>query len=127
MADHPGALAYDWRARFGLPVSAVFDGRMSIDEAWLLAEQLLADPTSQIRAAKAEWEYPFSHEARILADLFDVTLAANVDQKKRAAARKGQQPRPWPDRTVTSSTTPSVDQATVLASLQARAPRREDP
>lgn len=48
LLGHPaaGALAYDWRARFGLPLSAARDGSMRWAEAWALTEQILRDPYS---------------------------------------------------------------------------------
>lgn len=48
MEHHRGALAYDWRTRFGLPLTAIFDGSLSWHSAWLYTEQLMLDPTSRV-------------------------------------------------------------------------------
>lgn len=114
IARHRGALAYDWRTRFGLPLEAIFDGRMTWSEAWDLANQLSVDPTSRLCAALNDWAHPLSHEARTLADLYDLTLSAH----KRKGARVKPYPRPWRDKQ--RSAKPTVDQATIRAALAAR-------
>ncbi|MFG3338724.1 hypothetical protein [Glycomyces sp. NPDC048151] len=123
--EHPGPLAYDWRARFGLPLSAPFDGTVSWHEAWLLTEQLLADPTSHLAAALAGWDYPASREALALADLWDLTVAVNTDKRKRGKAER--YVRPFPLRDKARSTKPQVSQDAVRAALAARGhqPRKE--
>jgi len=117
IGEHPSALAYDWRVRFGLPVQAIFDGRMSYAEAWVLVTELAADPTSRLAAEINEWDRPFSQEAAILADLFDVTVAAHSD-RKRGQARP--YPRPWPSETERRSKPVIADQSTVRSALAAR-------
>lgn len=97
---------------------------MSWDEGFDLAQALMADPTSHLRAAKLGWAYPWSHEARALADLYDLTLAANSDRKKRRKAKP--YPRPFETNTRSRSRKPTVDQATIRAALAARAPRRAE-
>jgi hypothetical protein len=116
--EHPGPLAYDWRTRFALSLSAPFDGAVSWHEAWLLTQQLLADPTSHLAAALAGWDYPASRETLALADLFDLTVAANTDKRKRG--RAGRYARPFPLRDAARSAKPGVDQARVRAALAAR-------
>lgn len=123
--EHPGPLAYDWRTRFALSLSAPFEGHVSWHEAWLLTEQLLADPTSHLAAALADWDHPASREALALADVFDLLVAVNTDKRKRS--RAGHYPRPFPLGERTRSTKPQVSQAEVRAALEARGhrPRRE--
>jgi hypothetical protein len=115
IGEHRDALAYDWRTRFGLPLAAIFDHRrMGYAEAWQLVNQLSLDPTSRLCAALNGWDYPFSTEARILADLWDLTLSAN----KRRRSKAKPYPRPWRDKG--RSAKPTVDQATIRAALAAR-------
>lgn len=82
---HRGAFEHDWRARFHMPLREI--GRsMTWGEALRLTEVLAHDPSSMVCAAIAGWEHPFSWEAIILADVFDVQLA-QASQKR---------PKPWP-------------------------------
>ncbi|MPZ66165.1 MAG: hypothetical protein GEU83_11840 [Pseudonocardiaceae bacterium] len=118
IGEHPQALSYDWRVRFGLPLEAIFDGRMTYAEAWRLTTELAADPTSRVAAAINGWDHPFSQEAAILADLFDVTVAANTEPKRRNQTRP--YPRPWPSDQGQRSKPATVDQSTVRAALAAR-------
>lgn len=118
LEDHPAEITYDWRERFGLGAAAIFDGRVSWEEAWMLTRQLLADPTSRLAAAHAGWDHPMSREAMLLADLWDLTVAANTDKKKgrpkpypRPFKRKGQSRR---------SARPTVGQDQIDAALRAR-------
>jgi hypothetical protein len=60
---------------------------MSIHEAARLAELLLRDSSSMISAAVQDWDHPISQEAVVLADLFDLTFAAN-------SSPKGPRPKP---------------------------------
>lgn len=59
---------------------------MSWGEALRLIRVLAADPSSATGAALADWEHPFSREALILADLFDV----------QAMSKSKRKPPPWP-------------------------------
>jgi hypothetical protein len=118
--DHPVEAAYDWRTRFGLPVAAVFDGRMSWDEAYDLARGLLADPTSRLAAARAGWDHPLSREAMIFADLYDLTVAANTDRRK---GKPKPYPRPFKPKgkgARHATAAPTVTQAQIDAALRAR-------
>lgn len=94
------------------------DGTLAWRESWMLLTQLLNDSTSHTFAAVAGWRYPFSPEARALADLYDLTVAANTEKKKRKRAKP--YPRPWKTRHGTRSRKPTVDQATIRAALAAR-------
>jgi hypothetical protein len=117
--QHPAALAYDFRARFGLPITSVFDGRMGWEEAWQLVQELAADPTSHLAAAVAGWDHPMSREALILADLFDLTVAANTDKRRRGRSKS--YPRPFKRKGAsTRSAKPTVDQSAIDAALRAR-------
>lgn len=117
IGEHPGAIRYDWRTRFGLPVESIFDGRMSWDEAWDLVTELVRDPTSHLFAAINEWKHPFSSEARVLADLFDLQVAMNTKKGKKPKPY----PRPWSKKTQgVRSQKPTVDQATIRAALAQR-------
>lgn len=84
-----------------------------------LTRALLADMTSRLGSAVQGWDYPLSHEARTLADLYDITVLANADPKKRSRIKP--YPRPWPTQTnAVRSEKPTVDQATIKAALAAR-------
>jgi len=118
--DHPVEAAYDWRTRFGLPVGAIFDGRMTWDEAYDLARGLLADPTSRLAAARSGWDHPLSREAMTLADLYDLTVAANSDRRK---GKPKPYPRPFKPKGKGSqhaTAAPTVTQAQIDAALRAR-------
>lgn len=56
---------------------------MSWREAWLLTKQLLGDPSSRAFVAVAGWPHPWSREAFLLADLYDLLAAANTDRRFR--------------------------------------------
>lgn len=45
---------------------------MSPGEAWRLTNELLSDVSSHVCVAMAEWDYPTSREAMVLADLYDL-------------------------------------------------------
>lgn len=87
--QHRPALEYDWRARFHLPLTVV-GASMSWGEAIRLTRLLRADSSSQTAAAIEGWDYPISHEALAILDLFD--LEHQVNSKKRP---KPHPLRPW--------------------------------
>jgi hypothetical protein len=118
IGEHPDAFRYDWRIRFGLPLEAIFDGRMTYAEAWSLTCTLARDPSSQVGAALAGWRYPASREALTLADTYDLVVAANTPAKSRGRIKP--YPRPWRDADTRRSTQPRADQTTVRAALAAR-------
>lgn len=73
MSAHRAAFEYDWRARFHLPLSVVGTPDMSYGEAGRLAAILMADPSSQVAAAREGWDAPRSREWFVMVDLFDLT------------------------------------------------------
>jgi len=116
MEDHPTAFEYDWRTRFGLPARSVLDGTLTWRESYALVAELLRDPTSHLAAAVGDLEYPWPREAFILADLYDLLVAANTDRKHRSRIK----PYPRPVKNGLHrrrSRRPTVDQATVRAAL----------
>ena len=116
MEDHPTAFEYDWRTRFGLPARSVLDGTLTWRESYALVAELLRDPTSHLAAAVGDLEYPWPREAFILADLYDLLVAANTDRKHRNRIK----PYPRPVKNGLHrrrSRRPTVDQATVRAAL----------
>ncbi len=120
---HPGAFSYDWRTRFGLPLSAVFDGRMSFREAWMLTQELIVDPSSRVFVAVAETKHPWTREAFILADLVDITRYANTPKKRHRSMKPYDRPIESPNRDVTRSKRPVIDQHRVRAELAIRGHR----
>jgi hypothetical protein len=82
--EHESAFAYDWRTLFGQPLEVIEQGEMSWREAWLLAKQLLTDPSSRVFAALAGWPHPWTRETFVLADLFDLLAAAHTDRRHRS-------------------------------------------
>jgi hypothetical protein len=120
IGEHPDAFAYDWRTRFGLPLESIFDGRMSWNEAATLTRTLTADPTSRVGAALQGWQYPVSHDAVVLMDLYDLTLAA-VPKKKSDQSKLKPYPRPWPQESdAIRSEAPTVSQEQIRKALAAR-------
>lgn len=123
ISEHVSAFEYDWRTRFGTPLTAVFrptsEGGMTWREAWSLTEQLLTDPSSRVFAAVAGWDYPWPRETFVLADLIDVTRRANM--------RKGSKFVPYPRPTSKSrvrSKRPLISQAVLKRLLKERGPQR---
>ena len=114
----PAAFAYDWRTRFGLPITAVFDGRMSWAEAWDLFLELMRDPSSHVAATLGDWEYPLGREGLILSDFIDITR--QIHTKPRQRSRMEPYPRPFEVErpSVTKSRKPTVDQATIRRAMR---------
>ena len=100
----------------------MFDGTITWTEAHHLTSALLSDPASQLAAAAAGWDHPWSYEAMILADLYDLHLAANTDRRKRASMKPYKRPYKQP-RNTRRSQPPMVDQAAILAALAERGHR----
>lgn len=117
--EHPEAFAYDWRTRFGLPLAALFDGRMSWDEAYDLATVLASDPTSRVGVAVSGLAYPWSTEAGILADLYDVTTQANTNPKRKSSWRPRPRPYETDSKEVSRSAKPTLTQDRIRAALAA--------
>lgn len=91
--QHRGAFEYDWRARFGLPLTCVPD-EMGWAEAFRLTVVLAGDPSSQVAAAFAGWAHPVTRDFLVAADAYD--LAARVAAGRR---KPKPYPRPWGDKT----------------------------
>ena len=110
--EHKAAFAYDWRTRFGLPLSAVGEA-MTFGEALLLAGELAADPSSRVAAALSGWSRPADRVEIALADLFDL-IARTVEWKKPPR----DYPRAW-DRESSMRSVPAagVTQEDVVAAL----------
>lgn len=87
---------------------------MAWGEAWSLTRTLLADPSSHVAASVAGWEHPFGVEAQLLADLYDITLAAAAGKRKAKPY-----PRPW-HKTKTRFGRAARPQAEIRAALAAR-------
>lgn len=113
------AFVYDWRTRFGLSLTALVTGELSLAEAWLLTCELLHDPGSRVYAAIAGWPHAWSREAFLLADLIDLIAAVHTDPKRRS--RLAPYPRPTdasskPERPTWGQTTqPQTQVRAVLA------------
>lgn len=119
--EHEAAFIYDWRTRFGLPLRSVFDGTMTLYEAWQLTQELCKDPASHVGASVAKMKHPWSWESAILADTFDLLLAANTDQKSRNKTKP--YPRPFEVREGERSTRPNVSQDVIRKALEERGHR----
>lgn len=107
-----------------MPLSAIGSSRLSWIEAWALVERLALDTSSHLCAAIKGWDYPLSREALILADLFDLTALAHIEKKHRRSFKPYR--RPWKQEKGRRSKSPTVNQATVRALLDARKPRASD-
>jgi hypothetical protein len=114
IGEHEQAFTYDWRTRFGLPLDAVFDGRMSWRETLLLTMELSADPTSRVGAAVAGWAHPIDRVSLTLMDLFDLTARVNTTRGTPPAY-----PRPW-DTPARRPRRPALTQDRIRAALRAR-------
>lgn len=90
---------------------------MAWHETWDLAAELVADPTSRVAAAIADWSHPLSHEGMALRDLYDLLAHANSGRKKPKPY-----PRPWDPKPKRYGGT-SLPQAQVRAILKARGPQ----
>lgn len=95
--EHEAAFIYDWRTRFGLPLRSVFDGTLTWHEAWQLTQELFKDPSSHVAAAVSGMRHPWTYESAILADTFDLLVAANTEEKSRGQIKP--YPRPFSKRT----------------------------
>lgn len=80
--EHRGAIEYDFRSRFQIGAHEI-GGEIGWGEALRLVRILRSDPSSMLATAVEDWEYPFSREAAIFADLYDLEHAkAGVKQRK---------------------------------------------
>jgi len=60
---------------------------MSWREAWSLTRTLINDGSTRLGAAVAGWDRPWSPEAWILADLYDLLARANSKRRPKAYPR----------------------------------------
>ena len=88
---------------------------MSYAEALRLSQLLARDPSTWLCASVSRWEGPRSTEWLVLADLFDLTHAANSDPKKRPKPY----PRPYPPEGAIRRGRTKLDRAEVIAILNA--------
>ncbi|WP_212750679.1 hypothetical protein [Cutibacterium avidum] len=93
MHTHRGALEYDWRTRFGLPLTAVGTDAMSWSEAVRLAVTLTSDGSSQLAAALGQWRRPFTFTEWAVLDFLDTYRAANSEGKADPVPRPTEKPR----------------------------------
>ena len=115
--QHHVELEYDWRTRFQLPLRSVFDGTLTWRESCALLKGLLTDPTSRIAAKVSGLDHPWSREAAILADVWDLLAAVNADPKKSPPTY----PRPVPKRLQGKhSQRPTVSKDIIRRALEAR-------
>lgn len=76
-------------------------------EAWRLTTVLAGDPSSQVCAALAGWQYPMGREGIALLALYDLTLRANAAKPKSVKPW----PRPWdPAPKIHGSNAVSIEQ-----------------
>lgn len=88
--EHRGAVEYDWRSRFHLPITCIPDG-MGYGEAWRLLRIVAADPSSQTAAAISGWAFPLDRAAQTLA-----VVAENV--ARNGGDKRWTYPRPWDEK-----------------------------
>lgn len=74
---------------------------------------LLRDPSSWLMADRGEWKHPVSYEWMVLADHFDIFVAANSQKGK---AKK--MPRPWADNGGERLGKVKANQETILRNLE---------
>ncbi len=101
--EHRAALAYDWRARFGLRVSDLIARRIPWSEAWELTSELLRDPSSHTIASVRAYSYVPSDTEVAFYNWLDVT--ARMKRPKNAPMPRPIK-RPWAADASTRSTTP---------------------
>lgn len=110
--EHEEALAYDWRTRFHLPLSSAFDGTMAWWEVVALVRTLASDPTSRLCMSLNDWQYPFSTESFILADIYDSYATINFKNPKKY-------PRPM-DARPNKQKAPTISQEAIKRGLLRR-------
>jgi hypothetical protein len=87
--EHPGELAADFREFYHIKYDP--GSVCSWREAWLLVNQLLADPRSRLQARLAGWSHPTSFTAMAVCNLSDITIATHTPK----GVAPGTVPRPW--------------------------------
>lgn len=91
-AEHFTPLAADLRSEFSVSLWDL-GSSLTLPELWHLVSALTDDPSSRLYVSIAENKHRVSREWIVLADIYDVLVAAN--SKRRAKPY----PRPWPDAT----------------------------
>ncbi len=66
--------------------------RVTYEEAALLLELMVQDPETWLHARIAEWKYPTTRAALILADTYDLLVMVNSTKKNK---KPKPYPRPW--------------------------------
>lgn len=79
---HEAALEADLRAKFHIDGLKEFLIRLSLREKYAIIRALLLDVSSRLVASYEGWDYTWSIEAKVMADLFD------LEHKKAAGKRK---------------------------------------
>jgi hypothetical protein len=95
----------------------VLAGRFGWGEAVRLARMLAADPSSHVAAAVHGWQHPWTREAMLLADVFDLTQVVNWAEKHRQPQLY---PRPWDPPPERLGNAGQLTQAEIRAALRAR-------
>lgn len=108
IGEHERAFVYDWRTRFGLPLEAVFDGRMTWAETWNLTMELVSDPSSHVAASMAGWSYPMDRAALIGLETYDLLSAVNLGKRHQPHRA------PWDTSERLGKASPEVDVRAVL-------------
>lgn len=93
---------------------------MPWSEAHRLTEILLNDPSSQIGAAVAGWQYPLSRGDLTLRDLYDLQHRSKAKRKPKPL------PRPWdaPAKRIGSGTSLAISEyEAIKAAVQIGQPR----
>ena len=89
LEEHRGAFEYDWRTRFHMGLDSL-PAVMDWGEMFRLTKILANDPSSQVCAALAGWNYPLDWAGITLRDLYDLQFASKSKRKKPKPY-----PRPW--------------------------------
>lgn len=95
---------------------------MSWGEALRLTTALSTDPASHVAAALIEWDYPVSHEAIALMNLYDLQHHVAWAQGGGKGAKPKPHHRPWPledRRERRSRPEDSITQEAILEALRA--------
>ena len=119
MADYPAELAYDFRSRFGISANEI-GGTIPYLEAIYLTAILMRDPSSWVSCAKSGWKHPASREWIVIQDLYNLTMAANSNKKKKLYTY----PTPWEtSKGKKVGNTGNRSQAEILARLEKMNPK----
>lgn len=95
---------------------------MSWGEAWRLTTVLVNDPSSQVGAAIAGWDFPVTREWLLNADVYDLHVQVNTKKGRKPKPY----PRPWPDKDKTRLGKATRPQSEIRAALEARGHGRSE-